>query len=627
MGRSDAYDQIAIASAYHAGPGGLCLAILMQKTERQIDVFAEALETIGRHWVATIELPPEALYDGIAVTRDLVIISGKETKSHFVGRLGLAEKDGERLAENFIQGKNGTTIEDGTLLRSKKPIPLKRLHWQRLCEDHASQASGDLVSLSDLGSAIEIGRAEEGYEFPEHPNAIYLARIGNRDVGERPEDVGLRPQNIVQVRIPADSVNAAFVKNALNSDFGRKQRELLKTGSNAPVLHASFIKELKVLLPTLAIQKEILDYESELSSHEATILSLRNDLEDLRRRVWTKMSVDDSARQSLEALERLLDQKSDGTSNQGLEGWIESLPFPLASILRTWQACDPAEYETRYKHLLHFFEAAAQFMSVILLSGFQRDHDFYELHREGLLKRIGGAGSSLERPCFGTWKTIRASLGKIVGKLTNFNGKKAEDIEANNQQSQKLFADPSHQLPQTVANTKFAALFDDTCKFRNEWTAHTGLVDPKLASQREQELRLYLEKFRSLCGGLWDHSLLIKPESARNRRGTHHHKVKVLRGSNTTFLTEERTFKESLDTEALYLVSGSSDEALMLLPLIRMDSSPASAKNTCYFYLRSSPQGEVTFVSYHHHQEAEFKGQYDEVGDAIRSLTEGPGNS
>lgn len=620
-------EDIILAAGCRLSETGKIYTIVSPNVLSSRTQFLESLALLGLYVEAAFELPARSFGIQSSTAGTLLVISNTAHGEIFRARLTDSSEWNAKVAENFIVRKNDPeAIERGILAPYQSEKNLNWLLHEKLCSEKAAEAKGEAIPLGDLASGIITGRQDPDFEFPEHPNAVYLSRIGNRDVEELPEQLGLKYQHIVQVQIPAEKVKAQFVRHALNSDFGRQQLDFLKAGTTIPFLNSAAIRSLRIILPPLSVQKEILEYEGHLASHEASLLGLQNDLEDARRHLWSQTEVDDTALASLARLEEQLSKKDSDEPSQGLENWIETLPFPLASILRTWQACDPAEHEARYKHLLHFFEAAAQFMSVILLSGFQRDPHFYEEHREGLLKRIGGAGSSLERPCFGTWKTIRASMGKVVGKLTNFNGKKPEIVEENEQQSLKLFADSSHQLPQTVANTKFAEIFDKTCNYRNEWTAHTGLVDSSLAQTREQELCLYLEKFRSLCGGLWEHTLLVKPESSQNKRGRHHHKLKILRGSNTTFFTEDRIFNESLDTEALYLVSGSSNEALMLLPLIRMDSSPASAKNACYFYLRSTAQGEVTFVSYHHRQEAEFKGQYDEVGEAIRSLTEGLAN-
>lgn len=62
-----------------------------------------------------------------------------------------------------------------------------------------------------------------------------------------------------------------------------------------------------------------------------------------------------------------------GLNQQGLERldeWFEALPYPLASICRAWRATPVQDFKTKYEHLLHLFEATAEFVSVIMLSAF-----------------------------------------------------------------------------------------------------------------------------------------------------------------------------------------------------------------------------------------------------------------
>lgn len=55
---------------------------------------------------------------------------------------------------------------------------------------------------------------------------------------------------------------------------------------------------------------------------------------------------------------------------------IESLPFPIASILRLYEA--KKNPRMKLAHLFHFFEALTEFLSVILLSPFIQNKGFYD---------------------------------------------------------------------------------------------------------------------------------------------------------------------------------------------------------------------------------------------------------
>ena len=61
---------------------------------------------------------------------------------------------------------------------------------------------------------------------------------------------------------------------------------------------------------------------------------------------------------------------------------------------------------------------------------------------------------------------------------------------------------------------------------------------------------------------------------------------------------------------------------LKLIPLIRVGSSPTSAKNACYFFSRLERDGGARFVSYHFTDKPELLEQFPDATDAIKFLTQ-----
>ena len=77
----------------------------------------------------------------------------------------------------------------------------------------------------------------------------------------------------------------------------------------------------------------------------------------------------------------------------------------------------------------------------------------------------------------------------------------------------------------------------------------------------------------------------------------------------------------ALDVERLYLSRSDSRQALMLIPLVRVGSSPQSAKNACYFFSRLDERDSARFGSYHFADKPELIGQFDDATAAIKFLT------
>jgi hypothetical protein len=122
------------------------------------------------------------------------------------------------------------------------------------------------------------------------------------------------------------------------------------------------------------------------SDSRLTALSVR--ASELRDQLWA----DPGAASEVE--ERLVADEGQG----GLENWIESLPFPLASIAYRYVADDALD--AKIERLLHLFEATAEFGATLLLSAVHADTSLYEREREACfqISSFDTPGSLRERP-------------------------------------------------------------------------------------------------------------------------------------------------------------------------------------------------------------------------------------
>ena len=123
--------------------------------------------------------------------------------------------------------------------------------------------------------------------------------------------------------------------------------------------------------------------------------------------------VEDSARNTyISALSRRLGGEIKAHTAEHLDQWFETLPFPLASILRAWQATPSQDFKTKHEHLLHFFEGTAEFLSVILLSAFSSNEAVFGAHKQKLTEALLKQNLSFQRATFGTWKLVVEYLSK-----------------------------------------------------------------------------------------------------------------------------------------------------------------------------------------------------------------------
>src|SRR5690606_3793893 len=116
---------------------------------------------------------------------------------------------------------------------------------------------------------------------------------------------------------------------------------------------------------------------------------------------------------------------------------------PLSSILRAWQATPSSDFKTKYDHLLNFFEAVAEFLSLILLSAFESNQALFESHSQKLSESMKESKLSFQKATFGTWKLVVEYLGKQTRKLL-------KDGQEDRKLCMEMFADPSLCLPKII---------------------------------------------------------------------------------------------------------------------------------------------------------------------------------
>jgi len=360
-------------------------------------------------------------------------------------------------------------------------------------EEHLFQGPG--VRLGELAEAIHLGRRGDDFAFPKADNAVYIPLVGMSDVVDSAEAMTLKQHNYAQVVVDAARSDTRFVAQFLNSELGRSIREANKSGTAIRKLNTTGLRELTVFVPDLETQKGILEIAARLAAEQNILLGLQNDLRTLQRGLWTGPETADEVDERLRAFSGRLAADAAPQAAEALNQWFETLPFPLASILRAWQATASQDYKTKHEHLLHFFEATATFLSVVYLSAFSSQRAFYADHKERLAEALKKQGLSLQRPTLGTWKVIVEYFSKQTrGLLSGDTEKQALCAE--------LFSDPTQVLPEMLARKELAAVLSATIEMRNR-AAHGGVIGQAEAQLRNEQLITELQRMRDAMADAW----------------------------------------------------------------------------------------------------------------------------
>lgn len=607
--------QILLAAAStRLSPDGVGLFVVTPSFFSDARSILRELPRLGLGVEAALALPAGSFASSTSISTYLVVVRRRAPTQMFVAQLSQDTHTNRQIVANLRDGKADGVLELGRFVapESFRGFESLRLIEQLRQAEHRFQAPA--VRLGELAEAIQVGRPGDDFEFSRSDNALYVPLIGISDVVDSIEAMTLKRQNYAQVVVDASRSDARFVARFLNSELGRSIRDANKSGTTIPKLNTTGLKDLAVFIPDLETQMKTLEIETRIGAEQNTLLGLQNDLSALRRELWSSPGRLAGVGSKLQAFSERLAAGATPHVAATLDAWFETLPFPLASILRAWQATPSQDYKTKYEHLLHFFEAVAEFLSVIYLSAYSSRPELFLEHRTKLREAWKKQNFSLERATFGTWKVVVEYFARQTRELLSADTDKRMLCT-------EIFADPTLALPEMLARKELAHVLSDANKMRNDWAGHGGVVSPAEAQLRNEQLLSEVQKLRDAMADGWAQAQLVQCLHCKPRQGVFENEVAVLIGSNSEFLKESRSMSSWLDVERLYLASRDSGRALLLMPLMQVGPSPSSAKNACYFFNRVEKDG-ARFISYHFVDQPELKDRSEDTSAAIRLLTE-----
>lgn len=619
--RDSAGNILMVVASLHLSPSGVGLFVVTPSFFfSQHSVFRQ-FGGLGLGVEAALALPSGTFAPYTNISAYLVVVRRRPAERMFVAQLSGDEKTNLQILDNFRQAREGGTLELGRFVAPLSFTSLETIRTTERFVEAERRFAAPAVRLEELATAINLGRFGDAFAFQPQDNSLFIPLIGNSEVVDSLGDLTLKKQNYAQVVIDPARSNARFVARFLNSDFGKELRQQSKAGAVIPKLSKHTLKELRVFVPDLQTQRRMLEIEARMTAEQNTLLGLQNELGEFRRDLWANPRTAASVEQRLSGLSKRLGGGLKEHTAERLDQWFETLPFPLASILRAWQATPSQDFKTKHEHLLHFFEGTAEFVSIILLSAFSSNEALFGQHKQKLAEVMQKQNLSFQRATFGTWKLVVEYLGKQTRELLSENGKKPEDAQNDRALCADIFSDPSLDLPEALSRKELAGILSTTNKMRNDWSGHGGVVGQEEAQLRNEQLLAEVQKLREAIADTWAEAQLIHALHCRPRRGVFDNEIAVLMGSNNEFLKETRPMATWLDVERLYLSKKDSGRALKLIPLIQVGPSPQSAKNACYFFSRLEREG-ARFVSYHFTDKPELTGQFNDATDAIKFLTQ-----
>jgi hypothetical protein len=512
----------------------------------------------------------------------------------FVGELSGEPERTALLVDNFLALKNGADLSLGRLLAFDSFSSYAALEEEDRLRKMATGFGAPRIALSKIALELNLINSEAG--FPERPNTVYLPLIGtSRAVTELSEGT-IKPHNYIQIVLNEDVADSRYLAGFFNTPLGFTIRKSLCTGSVIPKISKSSLQAASIYLPPKEVQIQRVAGATALTTASTQI-------KELETKLWSTPQDIAGLLPAIKAFEK----------KESLPEWLDHLPFPLASILWTYHASG-ADPKVRYEHLLHFFEALAEFMATVYLSGFSSRPGVFEEVRQGLSSALEHAKLSVSQGTFGTWKTIVDYLGKRGRTLLNGDASDAELCSS-------LFSSSNHEVLEMLFSKSLGSIIQETNASRNSWTGHGGIVGVQVAEERRAILQATLAKLRDVFRTNWDSFELVRPYSCRIRSGIFENEVDRLMGPRVPFERVERKTTMPLDTDSLYLLPIYESRGLKLMPLVKIMPAPRTAQNACYFYNRQQKDQKIRFVSYHFEHEAELIAQFDDTTEILRLIS------
>lgn len=381
-----------------------------------------------------------------------------------------------------------------------------------------------------------------------------------------------------------------YLVRYLNSELGQLVRQHIGAGATVSRSDMADVLAAPIYLPDLETQRGAIRVSQKIGT-------LVSELTELNEKLWSRPR---EYRTQEESLVRI-------NHEDRFEQWLESLPFPLATIL--WLYVTQSRPREAVDTLLHFFEAYAEFWATSLLSMFLRDTEGRNQWNAQIGDLLRKQNQSLDHASFGTWMAI-------VQFLTS--------------QGRAMWADQADGRPWVLRqgainnprtidllfNKKLQQVLGVVNGLRNTWKGHSGVVSDDVAETQLATLRKHLGDVRSEIGENWAGYVLYRAGELRFNEGVFTVQAERVMGTRAPFAVESLEVISPTESGKLHLVGTGTRDALPLLPLVRLMPSPKTASNACYFYNRKTKDG-VRFVSYHFAEDSDVTQSFDDTAQVV----------
>ncbi len=303
------------------------------------------------------------------------------------------------------------------------------------------------------------------------------------------------------------------------------------------------------------------------------------------------------------------DEHNEAVDEFEIEQWIETLPFPLASIL--WASLSNFNYEHKVDYLLDFFEALSEFIFTFLLSGLASNKLIIQQEVANIFQKEEEFKEDwFEKPSFGTWNVLGYNLARLVKNFLNDRSDRNKII--------KSFGKAEPELLESFSSIELQLILKKASNYRNDWKHSTSHVSEEQYQDRLNILKNLLSEVYSIIGDSFKKSDLVLPLENKTIDGVNHYTVQRYMTSRAPFRQIEIESDNIMDNTKIYLANKNKKTHLEILPLI------IDIENSCYFYNgKDFKTGMARYCSYHNSKEPEMLLPMDRLSPFLALISGG----
>lgn len=541
-----------------------------------------ALAAISVYPCATLALPRRSF--GTSIPMCLAIFTHDRHDLLFAGELD-PTTDTAAVVANLRARRPGRLPQLGVLVPAEEYSSWARLLRGKEIEAIASAAGLRAMAVKDLADEVRIVSA--GREFDPDPTAVYVPKSTSRTAVTSLEALGSEHSQYLQVLVRPDVLDPGYAAGFLNSPLGQKVREQLATGSTLPTISTHSLRAGSLYLPPRLSQQQA------AARAGREMADLQRDIRLLYRDLWEHPL----------AAERVQGKVRRLIEGDGVDQWMDSLPFPLASIL--WRYVAEQSAKQRCEYLIHFFEATAIFLVNLHLSAYGDDRRLID----GVPRRAD-RDTTYRYGSIGIWSDLFSRLAGHTRKLLADDAGYA--LEA-------FRTEDRRRLDRISSKDLSAALKDEASAYRRNWIGHPAPVGRSEWESRLGIAEATLGRIRETIADAFVGWHLIRPGAGVRRGGVVATDVEYLAGSRSLFRGGSVALRDLPEEGALYMLEDGASLLLPLRHLFQVRRSPESAVDACYFYDRLEDDG-IRWVSYHYEAKAEVVDSDDDTQALIEEL-------